>query len=70
MPVFKDYYGNIIEVSDHTHLVSDTKNGDNVAYATESDHGFMVKEDVQKLQDLSNQLDSIDDLMENIVYKE
>ena len=58
---------NIINISDHTHVVSDTKNGDTTAYASESEHGFMTKEDVQKLENLLDNLDTIDIIVEDIV---
>ena len=66
MIIFKDYYGNAIKIPEHKHVLSDTKDGNNTAYATTTNNGFMAKEDVQKMQSLSYQLAVIDNLVDDI----
>ena len=65
---FKDYNGNIIDIPTHIHEKEDTQRCETIAYATNYTTGFMRKEDVQKLNELEQQANFIDEKMKEIVY--
>lgn len=68
MAVFKDYNGNILDVSNHTHVVSDTKRDGVTALATVLEDGFMSKDDRVKLTNLKTKLNTLDTKMQSAVY--